>query len=173
MGRLLHFYERHLIEVGYKQTYKMARERLSELVDPDMLLDCTINYGLHYVNRYFSSGSEVARKILRENVERSQVTVDIPRDLGFHARPSLLVAKIVQNYGGQVEMVVDGDRFDASSVLDIQWAGGKIQKENIQQVVFEGDARALKDIEVLAGVNYGEDRMGKGIPLPKSLQYLR
>jgi len=173
MGRLLHFYERHLIEVGYKQAYKQARQHLSELVDPDMLLDCTINFGLYYVNHFFSSGNEVARQILRENVERSSVTVNIPQDLGFHARPSLLVAKIVQNYGGQVDLVVNGDRFDASSVLDIQWAGGKIQKENIKQVVFEGDARALEDIEVLASVNYGEDRMGKGIPLPKSLQYLR
>ncbi|MFO7838571.1 MAG: HPr family phosphocarrier protein [Desulfosalsimonadaceae bacterium] len=173
MGRLLHFYERHLIEVGYKQSYKNARERLGELVDPDILLDCTINYGLYYVNHYFSSGREAARQILKENVERSSITVNIPQDLGFHARPSLLVAKIVQNYGGEVELVVNNDRFDASSVLDIQWAGGKIQKENIKQVVFEGDARALKDIEVLAGVNYGEDRMGKGIPLPKSLQYLR
>ncbi|MBS3758787.1 MAG: HPr family phosphocarrier protein [Desulfobacterales bacterium] len=173
MGRLLHFYERHLIEVGYKQAYKTARENLSEMVDPDILLDCTINYGLYYVNHYFSSGNAVARKILQQNVERSSITVNIPQDLGFHARPSLLVTKIVQNYGGQVELIVNSDRFDASSVLDIQWAGGKIQKENIKQVTFEGDARALSDIEMLASVNYGEDRMGKGIPLPKSLQYLR
>jgi hypothetical protein len=58
-------------------------------------------------------------------------------------------------------------------VLDIQWAGGMIQKEGIKEVSFEGDVRALKDIEVLAGANYGEDQMGKGIALPKSLKYLR
>jgi len=40
-------------------------------------------------------------------------------------------------------------------------------------VEFQGDVRALNDIKTLASVNYGEDRMGKGIPLPKSLQYLR
>jgi hypothetical protein len=68
---------------------------------------------------------------------------------------------------------VGRDRFDASSVLDIQWAGGKIQKENITEVSFEGDTRALNDIEILAGVNYGEDTMGKGIPLPKELKYLK
>jgi hypothetical protein len=68
---------------------------------------------------------------------------------------------------------VGEDRFDASSVLDIQWAGGKIQKENRKEVVFEGDARTLRDIEILAGVNYGEDSMGKGIPLPRELSYLR
>jgi phosphotransferase system HPr-like phosphotransfer protein len=99
--------------------------------------------------------------------------VGVPQKLGFHARPSLLVAKIVQHYGGQVELVLGDDRFDASSVLDIQWAGGKIQKENLKEVTFEGDARTLKDIEILAGVNYGEDIMGKGVPLPKELKYLR
>lgn len=173
MGRLLHFYERHQIKTGYKYTYERARERLCQLVDPDMLLDCTINFGLYYVNHFFSTGREVAQQILQENVERSSIMVSVPRDLGFHCRPSLLVAKIVQNYGSQVDLIVGEDRFDAGSVLDIQWAGGKIQKENVQQVRFEGDVRALRDIETLSHVNYGEDRMGKGIPLPRSLHYLR
>ena len=97
----------------------------------------------------------------------------IPVKLGFHSRPRLLVAKIVQYYGGRVDLFVGEDRFDASSVLDIQWAGGKIQKENRTKVVFEGDTRALKDIKTLAGVNYGEDSMGKGVPLPDELSYLR
>jgi phosphotransferase system HPr-like phosphotransfer protein len=115
----------------------------------------------------------LAREILNENIERGAITVGIPVKLGFHSRPSLLVAKIVQHFGGQVELCIGEDRFDASSVLDIQWAGGKINKENIKEVVFEGDVRALQDIEILAGVNYGEDTMGKGVPLPKELLYLR
>ncbi|MCP4744952.1 MAG: HPr family phosphocarrier protein [Desulfobacteraceae bacterium] len=173
MGRLLHFYERHLYEAGYKDYYKKVQDRLSELVDPKTLLKHTINYGLFYACHYLSAGKTVARQILDENVERGQIKVGIPVKLGFHSRPSLLVAKIVQHYGGSVELVVGKDRFDASSVLDIQWAGGKIQKENISEVVFEGDLRSLKDIEILAGVNYGEDTMGKGIPLPMELKYLR
>ena len=173
IGRLLHFYERHLHEAGYKNIYKTVQNRLSEMINPEILLDRTINYGLYYVCRFLTNGKEVARKILNENIERGAVTVGIPVKLGFHARPSLLVAKIVQYYGGQVELCIGEDRFDASSVLDIQWAGGKIQKENIQQVIFEGDVRALRDIEILAGVNYGEDTMGKGVPLPQELNYLR
>jgi phosphotransferase system HPr (HPr) family protein len=119
-----------------------------------------------------TTGQELAREILNENIERASVKVGIPQKLGFHARPSLLVAKIVQHYGGRVELCINDDRFDASSVLDIQWAGGKIQKENLKEVVFEGDARTLKDIETLANVNYGEDTMGKGVPLPVELKYL-
>jgi hypothetical protein len=173
IGRLLHFYERHLEDVGYKNIYKKVRDRLSEIVNPETLLDHTINYGLYYACHFLTTGKALAREILNENIERASITVGIPEKLGFHSRPSLLVAKITQYYGGQVELCLGQDRFDASSVLDIQWAGGKIQKENIKQVVFEGDTRALDDIRILAGVNYGEDTMGKGVPLPKELNYLK
>jgi len=173
IGRLLHFYERHLHEAGYKNIYKKVQDRLTSLIDTSILLDRIINYGLYYVCHFLMTGKALARDIMNENIERSSITVGIPVKLGFHSRPSLLVAKIVQHYGGQVELCIKSDRFDASSVLDIQWAGGKIQNENINNVIFEGDVRALKDIEKLAGVNYGEDTMGKGIPLPEELNYLR
>ncbi len=172
-GRLLHFYERHLFDAGYKNIYRKVQDRLILMVDPEILLGCAINYGLYYVCHFLTTGKKVAREILNENIERSSITVGVPVKLGFHSRPSLLVAKIIQHYGGQVELCVGANRFDASSVLDIQWAGGKIQKENITKVTFEGDVRALKDIEILAGVNYGEDTMGKGVPLPDELKYLR
>jgi phosphotransferase system HPr-like phosphotransfer protein len=173
VGRLLHFYERHLHEAGYKTIYKKVQIRLSKLVNPKTLLDRTINYGLFYACHFLTNGIELAQKILNENIERSSIKVGVPVKLGFHSRPCLLVAKVVQHYGGQVELCVGSDRFDASSVLDLQWAGGKIQKEKLEQVIFEGDVRTLKDIEILAGVNYGEDTMGKGVPLPKELSYLK
>ncbi|MEN8245656.1 MAG: HPr family phosphocarrier protein [Thermodesulfobacteriota bacterium] len=172
-GRLLHFYERHLHEAGYKNIYKKVQEQMTAVVNPEILLDRTINYGLYYVCHFISKGKDLAREILNENIERASIAVGIPVTLGFHSRPSLLVAKIVQHYGGEVELCVGEDRFDASSVLDIQWAGGKIQKEQISEVVFEGDNRALADLQILAGVNYGEDSMGKGVPLPTELKYLR
>jgi phosphotransferase system HPr-like phosphotransfer protein len=172
-GSLLHLYERHLHDAGYKNTYKRSQERLSELVDPKLILNRIVNYGLYYSGHFLNIGKTLAQAILNEHIERSSIRVGIPVTLGFHTRPSLLVAKIVQHYGGEVTLCVGQDRFDASSVLDIQWAGGKIHKENIQTVVFEGDTRALKDIEILAGVNYGEDSMGKGIPLPAELTYLK
>jgi phosphotransferase system HPr-like phosphotransfer protein len=173
VGRLLHFYERHLFEAGYKNTYKRVHDQLCAIINPEQLLDWTINYGLYYVCHFLALGRDHSRMILNENIERGAIRVGVPQKLGFHARPSLLVAKIVQYYGGQVELVVGQDRFDAGSVLDIQWAGGKIQKEALEEVVFEGDSRTLKDIGILAGVNYGEDLMGKGVPLPKELKYLR
>ena len=171
--RLLHYYERHLHEVGYKNIYKKVLDALAKAVRPEDILDRIVNYGLYYIWYFLVQGQDLAHEILNENMERGSTVVGIPQELGFHSRPCMLVAKIVQYYGGQVELWVDSDRFDASSVLDIQWAGGKIQKEGIKEVVFKGDVRALKDIRILANVNYGEDSMGKGIPLPKELFYLK
>ncbi len=172
MGRLLHFYERHMYDVGFKDVYMRVRQSLTDLIDPDVLLDRAVNFCLFYAWKFLSSGKQVASHILNQNMETSTIEVTIPMDRGFHSRPSLLVAKIVQHYGGEVILQVGEDRFDASSVLDIQWAGGKIKKENHRSVVFIGDSRALNDLVVLAEVNYGEDHMGKGIPLPKQLSYL-
>lgn len=173
MGRLLHYYERHLFELGGISLYQEVRKRLAELVDPQKLLDRTINYCLYYTSHFLTAGKKVAHEILDENIEKTSIRVGIPVTRGFHNRPSMMVAKIVQHFGGKVELIVNGDRFDASSVLDIQWAGGKIQKENITEVVFEGDIRALNDIKILASVNYAEDSMGKGLALPKELAYLK
>ncbi|PIE74655.1 MAG: phosphotransferase [Deltaproteobacteria bacterium] len=171
--RLLHYYERHLQDRGYKDTYKKVMEDLSFIVDKKFLLDRTINYALYFSNYFLSGGKEIAENLLNENMEKGRITVGIPEKLGFHSRPSLMVAKVVQFYGGEVEMHVGDSKFDAGSVLDIQWAGGKIQKENIKKVSFVGDIRALNDLKILAGVNYGENSMGKGVPLPKELDYLK
>lgn len=171
--RLLHYYERHLFEVGYKTICIKVRDELTKAVKPEEILDRIVNYGLRYVCHFVVDGRDLAQELLNENMERGTIVVGIPQKMGFHSRPSLLVAKIVEHYGGKVELCVGYDRFDASSVLDLQWAGGKIQKEGVQEVVFQGDKRALSDIQILAGVNYGEDSMGKGIPLPKELSYLK
>lgn len=171
-GRLLHFYERHLYDIGFKDVYKNVSVSLSDLIDPDVLLDRAVNFCLFYAWKFLSSGKDLASKVLNDNMETAVIDVSIPMDRGFHSRPSLLVAKIVQHYGGEVTMLVNDDIFDAASVLDIQWAGGKINKEKIKTVQFKGDLRALNDLKILAGVNYGEDHMGKGIPLPKELSYL-
>jgi phosphotransferase system HPr-like phosphotransfer protein len=171
-GRLLHLYERHLYDSGFKDEYKIVSEGLAKLVDPDVILKCAVNYCLFYAWKFLSSGEALASEILNANMETSVIEVGIPKDRGFHSRPSLLVAKIVRHYGGEVKMIVNSDVFDASSVLDLQWAGGKISKEKIQKVRFKGDVRSLDDIKMLAGINYGEDSMGKGVPLPKELHYL-
>ncbi|ETR71858.1 MAG: hypothetical protein OMM_02161 [Candidatus Magnetoglobus multicellularis str. Araruama] len=173
MGRLLHFYERHIIDAGNKDIFKQVKDKLGGLVDSELLLDRTINYGLFYVCTFLLIGKEWATEILNENIKQSEVKVPVPEPKGFHMRPSLLVAKIVEHFGGKVHLCLADTSFDAGSVLDLQWAGGKIMKEGIKNVRFKGDARALNDITLLADLNYLEDKFGAKSEIPPELNYLK
>jgi phosphotransferase system HPr-like phosphotransfer protein len=172
-GRLSHYFERHLYDVGRSGIYLEVQWFLGQLVNAEFLMDAIINYAVYSCNEFLAKGRSLAQNLLNQFIEHDEITVGVPVKLGFHSRPCMLVAKIVQHYGGQVEMIVNGDHFDAASILDLQWAGGKVHRENLSQVKFQGDARALADIAILASINYGEDTMGKGILLPPELSYLR
>lgn len=52
-------------------------------------------------------------------------------------------------------------------------AAGKIDIKLDIKATFTGDQRVLKDIEVLARSNYGEDDKGNNIELPPEIEYLR
>ncbi len=158
-----HFYERHP---------KIHQEIHGE-VKTDCILDYIVNWALYYCKEFIAYGKNLAEELLIDYTSKGSVELSIPKNLGFHLRPATMVSKIVNHYGSEVVMVVGEDKFDASSILSITWAGGKIARDNIQTVTFVGDKRALKDLETLASVNYGEDSMGKDTPLPKELSYLR
>ncbi|MCK4727752.1 MAG: HPr family phosphocarrier protein, partial [Desulfobacterales bacterium] len=93
--RLLHYYERHLHEVGYKNIYKRVRDELARAVRPEDILDRIVNYGLYYIWYFLVQGQDLAQEVLNENMERGSIVVGIPQELGFHSRPCMLVAKIV------------------------------------------------------------------------------
>ena len=45
--------------------------------------------------------------------------VPIPAYRGFHVRPSTLVSKIINYYGGQVKMVMNGVEYNPSTPLEL------------------------------------------------------
>ena len=159
---LAHFYERH----------EKISSVLAKAVRSNNVLNCTVNWALYYTNQTMQLSKMLADDLLKKYTAVASVELPVPKELGFHLRPSTLVAKVVSHYGSDVYMVVGEDKFDAKSILSITWAGGKIAREKIEKVTFVGDKRVLKDLEILARVNYGEDRMGKDQPLPKELSYL-
>jgi phosphotransferase system HPr-like phosphotransfer protein len=165
---LSHFYERHESEIRHEKTKK----KIEKIINKELVLESTINFSLFYVNEYLQEGTTQANSILKAYTKIDTITLKVPEGLGFHLRPSTLVAKVVNYYGSNVMMIVKDKRFNAGSPIEIMWAGGMLKRENIDTVVFEGDKRVLHDLEILSGVNYGEDIMGKSIELPKELSYL-
>ena len=165
---LSHFYERHESEIRHEKTKK----KIEKIINKELLLESTLNFSLYYAHAYLQEGTAQAHRILEAYTEIDTLELKVPEGLGFHLRPSTLVAKVVNYYGSTVVMIVKDKRFNACSPIEMMWAGGMLKREKIDTVMFEGDKRVLQDLRILSGVNYGEDIMGRSIDLPKELSYL-
>jgi hypothetical protein len=165
---LAHYFERHLLIPS-----SPVVDKLHEIVPSSRLVKEAFYFSLYYLIQLFHAGRQLAESILNRLVDMVTYELPIPKTLGFHARPSTRVAKVVQHYGADVRMLVDDQVFDASSVLQILSAGGYILTKRLGQVRFRGDKLALDDLKILADHNYGETRTGKDIPLPDALSYLK
>ncbi|MFO8089016.1 MAG: HPr family phosphocarrier protein [Desulfatiglandaceae bacterium] len=163
---LSHYYERHLFIMT------PASAQLEKIISSRDILRITFHVILSSSLKLFEAGGNIATSLLDELVEIVTYELPVPKDLGFHARPSTRVAKVVKHYGADVKMLVDDQVFDASSVLWLLSAGGYILTKGLDKVRFQGDKRALDDLKLLARYNYGETKDGKDSPLPEALVYL-
>ncbi len=166
---LCHFIERHET-TSRKESPQL---KISKIIKRNKVIETLINFSLYYYTFFIKQGNTIADRILSEFTVVCSATVNVPKGLGFHLRPSTLVAKISNHYSSNLLMIVNGKEFDAGSVIDLMWAGGMIKKENITEIQFRGNKHAVRDIKYLAKSNYGEDPMGNSTPLPDELSYLR
>lgn len=164
---LAHYYERHLLIPSAP-----VAEKLQSIVSGPQLVEEALSFTLHYLIRLFESSKVLAESVLNALVQIVTYELPVPKRLGFHARPSTRVARVVQHHGAHVKMLVDDQVFNASSVLEMLSGGGYTLTKGLDRVQFRGDKRALDDLKILAEYNYGETREGKDVPLPETLSYL-
>ena len=164
---LAHYYERHLMLPS------PVLNKLKSLFSVTRLLEEALFFTLEYQVKCFHTARQFAEAVLPNMLEEVTYELPVPQSLGFHARPSTLVAKVVQQHGAHVKMLVDDQTFDAGSILELLSAGGYVVTKRLDHVQFRGDKRALDDLKILAEHNYGETKKGKDAPLPETLSYLR
>ncbi|MFW6153633.1 MAG: HPr family phosphocarrier protein [Planctomycetota bacterium] len=123
----------HLLEVATQLVHYEERHvschckgKGEALVDRDGLVRALMEYALTFASHYLAGAENLCRTMLRRYAEVSEIRVSAPRYRGFHVRPSTLVAKIVNHYGTEVSMSLDGERYDASTPLEIFRANEKI-----------------------------------------------
>ncbi|MEK9628472.1 MAG: HPr family phosphocarrier protein [Nitrospinota bacterium] len=161
---LCHFYERHEDDIRHGE----CKQSISRLVNKDELLGHVVNFGFHFSKHYLREGDKIALAILGKLIENVRAEVNIPQPLGFHARPSTYISLIARQYDGELNMLVDGEKYNAKSVMSLLQAGGAIADKGYKTVEFEGSKQAIEDVKVLAQHNYCE----KG-EFPRKLSYLR
>lgn len=161
---IIHFYERHENEIHSDTSH----EKISKIVDKDLVLKLLSQYAFYYANKYMSDGKPISERIMSRFMLKDKVTLPIPQPGGFHARPAYYITLVVEEHGTDVFMMVGDRKFDCRSVLDLLEAGGHTVENDVETVDFIGDKRTLKDLRILADNNYCEDET-----IPKALNYIR
>ena len=165
---LSHLYQRHINTARYDG----VSYQISAIVNASDIVDIMMNFAMFYASRCLQTGKNLSNEILGRYIEIDTCEVKIPENLGFHLRPATLVARIAAYYGTKLSLVVDGEEYDASSILSITLAGGLITRKGYKKVLFKGDGRVLSDLHLLSKYNYGEDEKGNQTALPLELSYL-
>lgn len=165
---LSHLYQRHI----HTTAQRGGRNGLPHIINGTRILDIMVNFALLYTNGHLQAGKRLADDILGKYIELGTCELRVPENLGFHLRPATLVARLAAYYGTKLCLIVDGQEYDASSILSITMAAGFIARKGHRTVVFKGDERALRDLKRLSEFNYGEDERGNRIALPQDLSHL-
>ena len=161
---LCHFYERHEDEIRQSE----RKSKISTLVDKNELLECIVNFCFFYCQHYTQEGDKLSKEILASLIKTVRYELPVPQPLGFHARPSTYISLIAREHNAEVWVHIDGEKYNAKSVMSLLQVGGIVADKGYTKVVFEGDVKALEDIKTLAQNNYCEDNK-----VPPSLSYLK
>ncbi len=81
----------------------------------------------------------------------------IVNELGLHARSAALISKIAQDATSNVWITKDGNRVDASSVVDILTLACEKESKITIEIDDPSDTRILNNIQRLIESGFGED----------------
>lgn len=140
---LVHYYERHL---NVRTGDSALRRR--PVITADTLLEMLMSYSITYAGVYLDLGRRLCHTMLKHYAEVGAIQAPAPSYRGFHVRPATLVAKIVQHYGSEVRMELDGQTYDASSPLDLFRANEKINAQKRRWLVAELGRLSLPEGEL-------------------------
>lgn len=159
---LSHFYERHENDIRYEA----AKERMAALIDKRKIVALTVGFCLRWGAEFLLLGRSTAERMIERFTDRGSVHLELPEGVILHARPCSLIVRVVNHHGTPVEMEIEEERCDASSIMQVMI----LASSNAAQrgIVFHGDKRALRDLQRLF-----EARLGEGCDLPEELSYLR
>ncbi|HRD64652.1 MAG TPA: hypothetical protein PKY50_00690 [Candidatus Competibacter sp.] len=129
---LVHYYERHLnVHTGDSTL------RRKPIIAPKTLLSMLMDYSIAYAGLYLTYGQRLCYTMLKHYAETGRIEAPVPSYRGFHVRPTTLVARIVQHYGSDIKMELDGQIYDAGSPMDIFRANEKINAQKRRWLVSE------------------------------------
>ncbi len=161
---LIHLDERHQNDIRTART----RQAIASLVDRPSLLSLVTDFCLAETQAFLEEGAEPARSLLQKFMKKEEIELKLPEGVFLHARPASLIVAVVNHYGMPVEMEIQDQKANASSIMAVMILAGK--NPRARKVKFRGDRKVLQDLKALfaSGLGTREDA-----PFPESLSYLR
>ncbi len=117
----VHYYERHIDRPGNSPD--------KEYVDWDAFRNAIVKYLANYIALFLKEGRMLCSALLRKYCVLKTVEVKVPPYIGFHMRPSALVASIVMHYGCDVTLRFGASEYDAGNSLNLVQANGYIDQK--------------------------------------------
>ncbi|RPH49057.1 MAG: HPr family phosphocarrier protein [Desulfobacteraceae bacterium] len=84
------------------------------------------------------------------------MNVNIKNDLGLHARAAAKIVNLVVHAKGKIWLIKDGEKVDASSIIDILSLGCSKGTEVTFEAESNTDFDLLRNIIILAENGFGE-----------------
>ena len=109
-----HYYERHIVPRTTSLFFKSLLP-----IPVERFLEITINFFMKYFMVYFNGAIELCKDVIDCYAEMDEKDVPIPDYRGFHVRPSSLVSKIINYYGGPVKMIFNNMEYNPASPLEL------------------------------------------------------
>lgn len=159
---LAHFVERHA-----EARAEGDRDCMADRVDRARVREVTLNGCLLWADTLIRQGEPVAREILASVSQVEELVLAVPEGLTIHARPASLIVNVVGRYEMPVEMEIAGNACNAASILEVLICAGS--NPDADSCTFRGDARPLRDLQLLFEARLGEEGLDG---LPPELAYL-
>ena len=68
---------------------------------------------------YLVCARHLCQDMLKRYAEIGEIEAPVPPYRGFHVRPATLISRLVIHYGSEVQMKLQGQRYDAGSALEL------------------------------------------------------
>lgn len=143
-----HYYERHIIprekSIFFKSLLPMEVNRFLEI---------TIRFFMKYPVKYFKAAKNLCHRVIDDYAEIEEKLISIPPYRGFHVRPSTLLSKIVNYYGGKVKMYIEDQEYDPSTTLELFRINEEINAFKRQRILDLINRENLEDSRLVILIN--------------------
>lgn len=143
----VHFYERHI------RNKPLADADDCDFRHPAACLNCDefhriiICYLAHYIEFFMEEARHICSSLLAKYCVQKTVCVKVPPYVGFHVRPSSLIAAIAIHYGCAVHMRLWDTEYDAAVPFNIMMANNYLDQKKRAFIIEKIHSMDFSDLE--------------------------